>query len=314
MKITRHGPVLEPHGEIGAIFNCGATTFKGKFVLIPRVIKKGYEKRPDGGYDNYISEVWMAVSDDGKDFKMKKPLLLPENDFDIYGCEDPRITLLEGEYFITYTALSAPAFSGKGGRVGLASTRDFENVEKHGVIGPNVSDKNAVIFPELVDGKVVVLHRIQPHIQIMFFDSIDDLKNNRPVVPWSEYMKNLPKFTLMRNEMEWEFMKIGSGPPPVKTDEGWLLIYHAVDRNKVYRVGAALLDLENPMRVIARTKEPILEPEEEYEKIGDIPNVVFPVGLVVNGGKAYLYYGAADKTCCLATFRLSDLMDRLLSS
>ncbi len=313
MKIKKHGPVLVPENGIGAIFNCGASTFRNRFVLIPRVIKEGYTKRPEGGYENYISEVWIAESSDGIDFTLKRPILLPDSEFDLYGCEDPRVTKLGEEYFITYTALRHPAFSGLGGRVGLASTTDFERIEKHGVIGPDAEDKNCVIFPELVNGRVVALHRIQPNIQIMFFDSVEDLKANRPWIPWERYMENLEKFTILKGRKSWEALKVGSGPPPVKTDEGWLLIYHAVDRNKVYRVGAALLDENDPSKVIARTDEPIMEPTEDYEINGDIPNVVFPVGLVVRHGKCYLYYGGADKTCCLATFSLSDLLNLLLS-
>ena len=130
----------------------------------------------------------------------------------------------------------------------------------------------------------------------------------------------------MKSEREWEGIKIGAGPPPIKTEEGWLSIYHGSSwlpnskyknykgetYNRIYKVGAALLDLKDPSKVIARTKEPILEPEEDYEIFGDVPNVVFPEGAVVKGDELFVYYGAADKTCCLATCKLDELVDFLL--
>ncbi len=130
---------------------------------------------------------------------------------------------------------------------------------------------------------------------------------------WSKYRASLDDFTVMRPQFEWEAKKIGAGAPPIKTEEGWLLIYHGKDDENVYRAGAALLDLEDPSKVIARSPEPILEPEEEYERVGDTPNVVFPEGAIVMGDTLYLYYGAADTCCCLATARLGELLDYLLA-
>jgi predicted GH43/DUF377 family glycosyl hydrolase len=119
----------------------------------------------------------------------------------------------------------------------------------------------------------------------------------------------------MKPERSWESRKIGAGPPPIKTEDGWLLLYHGVEGRRgetIYRAGAALLDLHNPSRVIARSREPILEPTEDYEKYGDVPNVVFPEGAVVLEGKLYLYYGGGDKVCCLAMVKLRELIDWLL--
>ena len=118
----------------------------------------------------------------------------------------------------------------------------------------------------------------------------------------------------LRPTYPWEARKIGAGPPPIKTEEGWLLIYHGVDERSVYRAGLALLDLDDPTRVIARLPEPILAPEMPYEREGDIPNVVFPTGAVVRDGVLYVYYGAADKVCALATAPVSDLLAALRAS
>ena len=116
----------------------------------------------------------------------------------------------------------------------------------------------------------------------------------------------------MKPEQDWEELKIGSGPPPIKTEHGWLLIYHGVNKDLVYSAGAVILDLKNPFKVISRTKEPILQPEEPYERIGDVNNVVFPTGACIMDGKLFVYYGAADKVCCLATAELENLIDYIL--
>lgn len=109
----------------------------------------------------------------------------------------------------------------------------------------------------------------------------------------------------------WEEKKIGIGPPPIRTDDGWLIIYHGVDSGSVYRAGAALLDLENPRRVIARMPEPILEPEEEFEKVGLVPNVVFPEGAVMIGQELRVFYGGADRVGCVASVPLQLLIEAL---
>ena len=243
-------------------------------------------------------------------------MIEPLEEYERFGCEDPRVTRLEidGEvlYLITYTALSAPAFSGAGNRVALASTEDLRTFHKHGVVIPDLEDKDAVIFPELVGGRIAMLHRVAPNIQIVYFDSLEQLINPDAEF-WSECRASLKESTVMRPKYKWEVKKIGAGPPPIRTDAGWLLIYHGVDANHVYRAGAALLDLEDPARVIARSPHPILEPEEEYERVGDVPNVVFPEGAVVRDGTLYVYYGGADRCCCLATAALDDLLGYLLA-
>lgn len=312
MKLKRKGIVLKPKGKIGAIFNCGAIEHEGKIYLLPRVIKKGYKKKEGGGFDNYISEIWLAESSDGKRFKLSDgPIIKPDQDYDLYGCEDPRVTKLNDEYFITYTALLGPAFSG-GNRVGLVSTKDFSKFEKHGIIGPpDVNNKDVVIFPEKIKGRIAVLHRIEPDIQIQYFDSIEILKKNYDNEFWKEYMKNLSSYVVLKGKYDWESKKVGAGPPPIKTNEGWLLIYHGVSETG-YRAGAALLDLNNPQKIIARSPVPILEPEKHYEIKGDINKVVFPEGTIVKDDKLFVYYGAADKRCALATCKLNDLIDFLL--
>lgn len=310
MKIKRYGPILKPNSKIGAIFNCGATEYQNEVYLLPRVVKRGYTKKEDShSYKNYISEIYFARSKNGKNFILSdEAVIKPDRAYDMYGCEDPRITKIGDRYLITYTALSKPAFSGYGARVGLASTKDFFHFKKEGTIGPDIDDKDAAIFPEKIRGKIVMLHRIKSNIQIAYFDNLEQMRESRNNEFWKRYVKELNKYTLLRREYEWEAKKIGAGPPPIKTPKGWLLIYHGVDKSRVYRVGIALLNLSNPKKVIARYPEPILEPEIDYEKKGDVPNVVFPTGAVVKNGELFIYYGAADKRCCLATCRLDDII------
>ncbi len=325
MKLQRHpeNPVLVPHPDRdwdgGAVFNCGVTLgADGRFYMLYRAIGRDYRPNPHGyGYINYISNIGLAVSDDGVHFeRLPEPIIRPDQEYDRWGCEDPRITRLDvgGQpiWWVTYTALSAPAFSGQGDRVGIASTHDLHTYTKHGVLIPDVQDKDAVLFPELVDGQVVMLHRVEPNIQIAFLPGVEALRQPDHAF-WREHLAHIEEYVLLRPEFPWEKRKIGAGPPPVKTDAGWLLIYHGVDEDKVYRAGVALLDLEDPRKVIARWPEPILGPEAPYEREGDIPNVVFPTGAVVRDGILYVYYGAADKVCALATLEIEALVENLLT-
>ena len=264
VKLVRyaHNPVLEANPEreweSGAVFNCGATVGTDDSIyLLYRAIPRGYTRKTEGsGYDNYISSIGCAISEDGYHFtRFAHPMLEPLEKYERFGCEDPRVTRLEingrSSYLVTYTALSTPAFSGGEHRVALASTEDLSTFHKHGVVVLDLEDKDAVIFPELVGGRIAMLHRVVPDIQIVYFDSLEQLTNPRADF-WSAHRDSLEESVVMRPKYEWEAKKIGAGPPPVRTDAGWLLIYHVVDANHVYRAGVALLDLEDPSRVIAR--------------------------------------------------------------
>ena len=290
--------------------------------LLFRAVAKGYRKvalpdpdpaGPTTGFDNYVSCIGYARSTDGVQFTWHDaPFIEPDADFDRFGAEDPRISRIDDEYLITYTALSHPAFGGEDGvRIGLASTKDFRELRKHGRVGPPVRDKDAVIFPRRIAGEIVMLHRIVPDIQLIRFKDLTQLFRP-PERLWQEHLDALDEHVVMRPEAPWEAKKIGAGPPPIETEEGWLCIYHGVDQNHVYRAGLALLDLDDPRRVIARTKRPVLEPELEFELRGDVDNVVFPEGAVVIDGVLHVYYGAADRVIGHATAPLADVLDALL--
>ena len=320
MKLKRYinNPILKPDdfsaSDIGAVFNCGATILdNGNVVLLYRSVPKGYRKNKSGnGYLDYVSSIGVAESANGYDFDIQEEAVIsPQEDWDRYGCEDPRITKYKDKgstrYLITYTAMSKPAFSGEGDRVAVAETSDFKTFIKHGVIIPGINDKDAVFFPERINGKIALLHRIPPDIQIVYFDDMSEL-GKVPDDYWRKYFQNRTDYNVLERKYSWEAEKIGAGPPPVMTGEGWLLIYHGVGNKHVYRTGVALLDLEDPSRVIARSPLPILEPEEDYEKYGDINNVVFPEGAVIRNDTLFVYYGAADRVCALATAKVDDIL------
>lgn len=278
------------------------------------------------GFD-YVSTVGYASSQDGIhiDERLDEPIYFPKESFeytgknkpkkiaDFYisgggygGVEDPRITKIDNRIYMTYVA-----FDGcNPPRVALTSISvdDFLNHrwlwEKAVLISPpNVVDKSCVIFPEKVNGKYVIMHRIYPNILI---DFVDDL--NFDGSRWLEGKYKIPPRPNM-----WDSRKIGAGAPPIKTKDGWLLIYQSVDDrdDKKYLIGAMLLDLNDPTKVLHRSKNPILTPCEDYENIGFKAGVVYPCGAVVIGNTLFVYYGGADSYVCVATAELRIFIEQL---
>jgi predicted GH43/DUF377 family glycosyl hydrolase len=193
----------------------------------------------------------------------------------------------------------------------LASTQDFSHFKKHGIVGPDLNDKDCVLFPEAINGKVALLHRLEGKIQVAYFESLEALENSRDF--WGNYLRGFGEFEVIRPRFYWETRKVGAGSPPIRTPKGWLVIYHGVSADRIYRVGAMLLDLDNPRRVIARTREPILQPETEFERVGVVPDVVFPDGAVVHEGELFVYYGGADRVCCAASVPVDGFLEELIN-
>jgi predicted GH43/DUF377 family glycosyl hydrolase len=235
-----------------------------------------------------------------------EPVLASADPWEELGCEDPRITAIDGIFYVFYTA-----YSRRGPRIALASTADFRNYQRYGVVGLDYDDKDCALFPQRIGGKFAAFHRIEPDIEIGFFDDIQKLHRVSQNPHPENYLERVQANVVMKPERKWEEKKIGIGPPPIRTEAGWIVIYHGVDSNLVYRAGAALLDLENPRRVIARTPEPILEPEKDYETVGVVPNVVFPTGAVEIKDELRVFYGGADKVCCVASVPMKLLMESL---
>ena len=294
-------PILAPREHVG---------WESKSTTNPGVVESGgiihiLYRAIDG---RGISSLGHASTSDGETLleRSSEPVFGPAESWEEFGCEDPRITLFEGTLYIFYTA-----FSRQGPRIAAASTNDFKSYIRYGIVGPDHDDKDCALFPERIHGELAAAHRIEPNIELAFFDRVKKL-DHQPRNPNSEeYLNSIKANVILKPEKKWETQKVGIGPPPIRTDAGWLVIYHGVDPNTVYRAGAALLDLENPSRVLGRSEEPILEPEQDYERVGVVPNVVFPEGAIVQDGRLKVYYGAADRVCCLASCELKSLIEYL---
>jgi predicted GH43/DUF377 family glycosyl hydrolase len=292
-------PIIEPRPgldwEVDGTFNPAAVAVGDTTHLLYRAVDQ-----------NRVSRLGYARLNDGGrySFRSSAPVMEGTSEWEEFGCEDPRVSLVDGAYYITYTA-----FSRRGPRIALASTQDFTHYVKHGLIGPDRDDKDCVLFPGRVDGKVLMLHRLGSSIQIARFDNLESLSNSQKF--WTQYVMHYGDFELIRPKYRWEELKVGVGPPPVRTDRGWLVIYHGVSAQRIYRAGALLLDLDEPTKILARTKRPILEPERKFEKRGITPNVVFPEGATIQDDDFLVYYGGADRVTCLAKASLDEFLDDL---
>jgi len=301
LKLTRFdgNPILTPREdqswEADGVFNPSAVSAAGATHLLYRAVDADRVSRL--GYARTVNGTEFA-------FRSSNPVLEPSADWEEFGCEDPRIAPIDDVFFVTYTA-----FSRQGPRIALASTTDFTHFEKHGLVGPDRDDKDFVLFPERVGGKLVMLHRLDSKIQIAYFDNLAELVDSREF--WRSYVTHINDFELISPQYPWEEWKVGVGPSPIRTERGWLVLYHGVNSQRVYRVGAVLLDLDEPAKILARTSEPILEPEMEYEKRGIVPNVVFPTGGVILDGDLLVYYGGADRVSCLAKTPIRDFLEAL---
>lgn len=310
MQIRRYpgNPILTPRPECWweqkGTLNCAAEEGEdGRIHLLYRAV----------GFDG-ISRFGYAATRDGHTIEERPALPVYEGDIDDpyarLGVEDPRITRLEGRYYITYTLASLyrvdspPTIPNEQApwrvRAGILVTDDFRQFESYGHILPNIDTKDVVLFPERIGGRYVLLHRIYPDIQIAYSD---DLRH------WEGHQ------TIMRPRPHtWEGERVGAGNPPLKTELGWLLFYHANEfferegNKKRYRIGLAVLDLEHPERVIYRHPDPILEPVEPYERTGAVNDIVFVCGAVERAGTYYLYYGAGDGVSALATVSKDDVL------
>lgn len=304
LKLTRfeRNPIITPRQrrdwEVNGTFNPSATINMGTIHILYRAVDA-----------RMISHLGYARSENGVkiDFRSSDPVLSPSAEWEEFGCEDPRLTNFNGTYYITYTA-----YSRRGPRIALASTKDFMNFKKYGLIGPDRDDKDCVVFPDKINGNIAIIHRLESKVQIAYFKSFESLVHSQEF--WNDYVRHFDDYEIMRSKFPWEMRKIGVGPPPIKTDLGWLVIYHGVSIEKIYRVGAVLLDLDDPLKVLARTKTHILEPETEFEKHGMVSNVVFPEGAVIRDGKLMVYYGGADKVCCVASAPFDEFLDELEKS
>ncbi|WP_461111328.1 glycoside hydrolase family 130 protein [Spirosoma jeollabukense] len=254
-------------------------------------------------YLTSLSHLRLARSKDGIHFTIdEKPFLFPARMDESYGIEDARITFLEGKYWITYTAVSE-----HGPGVGLAVTTDFVHVERIGMILPP-PNKDVAVFPQKINGHYMLLHR--PMVAEIGKPSVW-LAESADGVHWGNHRylfggRGQSSPALLNTRFSWEGGKIGAGPEPMLTDEGWLVCYHGADSTHSYSLALALLDKDDPTKVLARSDVPLLTPELPWEREGFFPNVVFSNGWIKwpdnseHAGKIWVYYGAADSGVGLA--------------
>jgi beta-1,2-mannobiose phosphorylase / 1,2-beta-oligomannan phosphorylase len=319
-------PILKPNPrhpwETKAVFNPAAIFEGGKVHLLYRAL---------GETD--VSTLGYASSTDGQSFKdrLPYPVYVPRESFEgvnpvsnpevgipgtytsgggeMGGCEDPRLTRIDDKIYLTYVAYDGRSQP----RVALSSImlKDFLakkwNWKKPVLISPpQIVDKNACILPEKINGKFVIFHRVFPNILIDFVDDLEFDGKSR----WLTGQYEIPVRSL---SSDWDSRKVGCGPPPLKTKDGWLLIYQAVGVQGEYRykIGAMLLDLKDPTKVLARSREPILEPDVSYENEGWKAGVVYPCGAVIINERLFVYYGGADMVTCVASVKLNGFLEQL---
>jgi len=283
------------------VFNPGATLLRdGSTLLLARVEdRRGHSHLTAARSQDGITG-WVV---DQRPTFLPDPVNFPE---ELWGVEDPRIVHLPemDKYSVCYTS-----YSGNGPLVSMALTDDFRTFDRRGVVMPP-EDKDASLFPRRFNGRWVLIHRPVPnfagagaHIWLSFSPDLIHWGNSQIVLE-------------ARRGAWWDANKIGLSPPPLETPEGWLLMYHGVrvtPSGSIYRLGLALLDLEDPTKVIRRGQSWIMAPEEDYERVGDVPDVVFPCGVTYHPDRdeVYIYYGAADTYIALAVGKMSQLLEWL---
>jgi predicted GH43/DUF377 family glycosyl hydrolase len=322
--------------EVIGVFNAGVARFEDEVVLLLRVaerpinthpdmvlagvydvargeiILKEFSKsdqdndftdprlivRPDQTYLTSISHLRLARSAKGINFDVDDtPALGPANDIETFGIEDPRISPIDGTYYITYVAVCP-----LGVTTCMASTKDFKSFERHGIIF-YPENKDVVLFPERVNGKYFALHR---PVSPLFKRQDIWIAESPDLMCWGNH-----RCLMAPDENRWDRIKVGASAVPFRVDKGWLEIYHGVGKDNRYCLGAVLLDADRPSKIIARGEKPILEPQADYEKSGFFGNVIFTCGLLYEEDKLKIYYGAADTTICYAEMSLQDVFESL---
>jgi len=319
-------PILEPntghYWETKAVFNPAAIYEAGKVHIVYRAIGEmdvsvlGYASTINGLEITERLDIPCYVPREG--FEGVNPVYQPNpakpgtyvsGGGGMGGCEDPRLTKINDRVYMTYVAYDGHSPP----RVALTSIQQ-DNFLNHKwdwkqpvlITPPHIVDKNACILPEKIQGKYVIFHRVFPNILIDFVDDLDFDGKTR----WLEGQYTIP---VRASNSDWDSLKVGCGAPPIKTKEGWLLIYQAVgcsDKSR-YKVGAMLFDLKDPTKILARTRSPILEPVAWYENEGWKAGVVYPCGSVIIKNRLFVYYGGADTFVCVASTEVDNLLEQL---
>ncbi|NUY82452.1 pesticidal protein Cry7Aa [Flavobacterium sp. MAH-1] len=327
MNVVKHGLVLEKRDlafEIEGVLNPAVIVENGKIHMFYRAVALG--NRSTLGYCTFANPLEV-------DYRMDKPCVVPEFDYEKHGVEDPRIVKIDDTYYLSYCG-----YDGKHAFGCVATSSDMKKFHKHGIIVPKyragflrsglasqreglnikyfqpvsgddqyVWDKNVVFFPRRLNGKLTFLHRIRPGMQMVQVDSLDEIGEKF----WEKYLSELKKNIVLDPKYAHELSYIGNGAPPIETADGWLLIYHGVHdtvEGYMYVACAALLDLDDPTKEIARLPHALFYPDKEWELKGYVDYVTFPTGTAVVDDTLYMYYGAADERIACASVKLEELL------
>lgn len=317
VRRSEHNPLIAPveerHWESRGTFNPAPVKTGNIIHLLYRA-----QGRPDalmtpGG----ISTIGKALSLDGEHFQSRRQFIIPEEPWEKYGCEDPRVTLFEGAYYVFYTALGGHPFGPHNIKVACAISKDLETIEERHLVTP-FNAKAAALFPERINGKITLIltaHTDEPPARIALAQC-DKMEELWDVGFWEKWHAEMGDHALNPLRFEQDHVEVGSAPLKVK--EGWLLFYSYIHNyfgggERIFGIEALLLNSADPRQIIGRTKGPIMVPQEIYERYGAVPGVVFPSGSILNkSGRVDLYYGAADTVCAKASLNLSDLLSAMI--
>ncbi len=315
---SHHNPILAPYRdhywEDFAVFNMSVVK-RGKFYYgVYRAL---------GGEDSMrtpkqMSVIGIARSKDVMHFDGRTQFITPSEEWDKYGCEDPRITYFEGKYYTFYTALSKYPFEASGIKVAVAISKDLKKVDEKHLVTP-FNAKAMALFPERVNGKVTVILTANTDsppakIAIAQADKIEDLWDENF---WKRWYANIDEYVLNFTRNSGDHVEVGAAP--LKTKHGWLLIYShikhyfdsSVEHERVFGIEALLLDSVNPTKIIGQTLGPMMTPREPYELVGHVSDIVFPSGAIIEGDMLHIYYGAADTAIGIAHVNLTDLISSM---
>lgn len=268
------------------------------------------------GTDMKLSTVGRAKSKDGIKFTSREQFIRPEFGWEKFGCEDPRVVKLGSKYYIFYTAVSEYPFTPNGIKIAVAISRDLKNIEKKRLVTP-FNSKAMSLFPEKIKGKYWAILTVDTDIPpskicLAQFDKESDIWDE---AYWHKWRADINTYNLSLQKRPSDQVEVGA--QPIKTAKGWLIVYSYIKNyfspNPSFGVEAVLLDLKDPLKIIGRTKTTLLNPQENYELHGEVPNIVFPSGVRADKDNLYLYYGAADTSCCMASFDLKKLLKEMMA-
>jgi predicted GH43/DUF377 family glycosyl hydrolase len=312
----KNNPILHPYREnkwesVAACNGCPVKKGKDNYIVYRAIGNPDIVKAPT----LHKSTIAIAKETSKNNYSDRCQLVTPQENWDDYGCEDPRVTKFGKNYYIFYTAISSENLGADSIRSAVAVTDDLKNIKERHLVTP-FNSKAATLFPEKINGKYTMILTVDtdnPPVKVCIaqFDKIEDIWDHKK---WSEWYKNIDKHTVNLKREDTDLTEVGA--TPIKTKDGWLLIYSHIQNyftefERIFGVEAVLLDSKKPTKILGRTDFPILVPDQLYTKYGFVSNVSFPTGSSINGDELTIYYGAADTTTCKATTKLSLLLREL---